>query len=81
MSLTCAASKKFSPPYFTNGIPWRVSSTSSWVTMMASAEQYRLSLQVDACLAVFQDKFDNVLDLRRFIGRYDKLRALARWFA
>jgi hypothetical protein len=47
---------------------------------MASAEQYRLSLQVDACLAVFQDKFDNVLDLRRFIGRYDKLRALARWF-
>jgi hypothetical protein len=48
--------------------------------MVASAEQYRLSLQVDACLAVFQDTLDDVLDPRRFIGRYDKLRALARWF-
>jgi hypothetical protein len=48
--------------------------------MVARAEQHRLSFKVNACLAVFQDTLNDVLDLRRFISRHDQLRPLTGWF-
>ena len=47
--------------------------------MVARAEQYRLSFQVDTCLAVLQDMLDDILDLCRFVRRQDQLRPLPGW--
>ena len=53
-SLTCAASRNFSPPNLTNGMLRRVSSSSSAAAVMRGAEQHRLRLQARARFAVLQ---------------------------
>ena len=78
MSLTCAASRNFSPPNFTNGMLRRVSSTSSGPLWLRGAEQHRLLLQARAGLAVVQDALDDVARLVGFVADGDELRLRGR---
>ena len=74
MSLTCAASRNFRPPNFTNGMLRRVSSISSGPLWMRRAEQHRLLLQASAFLAVFEDALDDVARLVGLVAHGDQSR-------
>ena len=80
-SLTCAASRNLSPPYFTNGMLRRISSSSSRSLWCAARNSTACWRSVDAALALLEHLLDHVVGLRlvvlhRHVGRScDRLRA------
>ncbi len=73
-SLTCAASRKRSPPYLTNGIPRRVSSSSSGSESCPVRNRTACCAQLHALLARGHDAIADLPGLRRFIPGHHELR-------
>ena len=65
------------PPYFTNGMPRRVSSSSSWSRVVAGAEQHGLGAELHALLARRKDAFADLARLLAFVAGEHQLRRLA----
>ena len=78
MSLTCAASRNFSPPYFTNGMLRLVSSTSSTSLWCELRNKIAWRLQRAADLARGEDLADDVFGLRLCIVQRHVIRLLRR---
>ena len=71
MSFTCAASRNFRPPYFTNGILRRDQLDLEQVAVAGGAEQHRLPAQQRPGLAPLQHLRRDVLGLRlQVVGRH-----------